>query len=684
MRKKAFYQTASLISIAAFGIAQVTPSSQAVFSHSVMVKDGEISSSFVFPETIEGLVTEIKVEMERVLTLREQAGIVYGKLEQAESSEQAITENHLAEILETAKASQEIANAKMNQLNTYYAQALLEVKDDESALDIYKVIEKNTLTATDLMDSMVKALKEIEEMANRTKVMIVAMIEAEAAALEKEMIAEIAKKALEGLASSNQSAEDILAKYGPDFDLDSFQGLTEELTKTETDLQKALEDAESYLNELKAYVDGTKEVASSDVLEEAKANYEKVQKEIESLKETMENTKTTNTEVQTKIEQEKQRQIEEAQRIEQERLKQEEEAKRAQQELENQSSPTAGDGTANPQPPVDGEKPNPENPPTEEKPNPDNPIPGGGGAQTPDAPPVEGNQPNPEDPPVEGEQPTPETPPVGEEQPDPNKPPITGEEPNPESPPTNGEDPKNETPPVNGENPGENAPPVDREEPGQNDQTDGDDIPNQPGRPNDDDSNSNNQDDNGSPDNPADDDGKTADEQTPAIKDENPNQEPAQDNSNTVPEATKEDNTDGEQTNTDEQTDAEEVQNEEVPSNHDESDQAMEATVSRNENSENNSSKNDTELIGQLTSASETIDRNIVASLNTTRMDPEFSSFESPVLNRREDDEQDDLFSGTPEIISPDVQRDIITMDNNHKVKINIRTYFWSKWNNKL
>lgn len=669
MRKKALYQTASLISIAAFGIAQVTPTSHAVFSHSVTIKDGEITSSFVFPETIDGLVNEIKTEMDKVQSLREQAGMVYGKLEQAESSEQAKSDNRLDEILETAKTSQEVANTKLNQLNIYLAQAKLEVIDDESAMNILKVIEDGTKNATELTDSMTIVIKEMEGMANQANDMIAAMIQAEAAALEKDMIAEIAKKALEGLTDANTNAADILAKYGPDFDINGFQTLTEEFAKSETDLQKALEDAKNYMNELKAYVDGTKEVASPDVLEEAKANYEKVQQAIDSLKETMDNTKQTNTEVQAKIEQEKQRQEEEAQRVEQERLKQEEEAKNAQQSSENQSTPGADGGPANSQTPVE-----------EENPPPDVPVSGGGGGgtSTPDKPPAEGDQPNPEQPPGGGENQVPDQPPVGENQPNtnqppieedqstPDKPPVTDENQNPETPPMNGEEPNKEIPPVNGENPDKNVPPATGEETGQNDQSENEEIPKQqPARPNDDDSQSNNQDDGGNPDHQSGDDGKNADQQSPVVNEDTTNQDNNGETVGNLTEATNEDDTGTELTNPDEQTAVEGTTIEGNSSNNKESTQATETTTTENGSSENNSSE--TQSTDESTSESESIDRDTLVAFNTTRREDEV-----------------DLFTLTPEFYNHDVQSDFVTTDNNHQVKINIRTYLWSKWNKKL
>ncbi|WP_458413559.1 hypothetical protein ACNQFZ_01275 [Schinkia sp. CFF1] len=672
MRKKALYQTASLISIAAFGIAQVTPTSHAVFSHSVTIKDGEITSSFVFPETIDGLVNEIKTEMDKVQSLREQAGMVYGKLEQAESSEQAISDNRLDEILETAKTSQEVANTKLNQLNIYLAQAKLEVIDDESAMNILKVIEDGTKNATELTDSMTIVIKEMEGMANQANDMIAAMIQAEAAALEKDMIAEIAKKALEGLTDANTNAADILAKYGPDFDINAFQTLTEEFAKSETDLQKALEDAENYMNELKAYVDGTKEVASPDVLEEAKANYEKVQQAIDSLKETMDNTKQTNTEVQAKIEQEKQRQEEEAQRVEQERLKQEEEAKNAQQSSENQSTPGADGGPANSQTPVEEENPTQNTPPASENPTPDVPVSGGGGGgtSTPDKPPAEGDQPNPEQPPGGGENQVPDQPPVGEDQPNTNQPPVGEDQPNTNQPPV-GEDQPNtnqppieedqstpDKPPVTDENQNPETPPMNGEEPSK-------EIPQQPARPNDDDSQSNNQDDGGNPDHPSGDDGKNADQQSPVVNEDTTNQENNGETVGNLTEATNEDDTDTELTNSDEQTAVEGTAIEGNSSNNEESTQATETTTTENGSSENNSSE--TQSTDESTSESESIDRGTLVAFNTTRREDEV-----------------DLFTLTPEFYNHDIQSDFVTTDNNHQVKINIRTYLWSKWNKKL
>ncbi|EKN68981.1 hypothetical protein P9E76_13935 [Schinkia azotoformans] len=613
MRKKSLYQTASLISIAAFGIAQVTPSSHAVFSHSVTIEDRGITTSFVFPETIEGLVNEIKVEVEKVATARELADSVYGKLEQAESSEQANSENNLGEIFETAKASEKTAIDKMNQLNIYLVQGKMEVIDDESAINILNVIEEGTQAATELLDSIVIMVKEIEEMKNQVNVMITAMAQAEAAALEKEMIAEIAQKALEGLMNANTDAAGLLTKLGPDFDLNAFQAFTKELVKSQADLQKALEDAENYVNELKAYIDGTKEVASPEVLEEAKANYEKVQQAIDSLKETMENTKTTNTEVQAKIEQEKQRQEEEAQKIEQERIKQEEEAKKAQQELESQSAPAAGGGSSNP-----------ETPPAEQVPNPEVPTTGedGGGAPNPDQPPVGGEEQNPSTPPEDGEQPNPDQPPVEEVQPNPDQPPVAGEE-----------------PPV--------TPPSNEEGQDQNDQSDGG-IENQPARPNDEDSQSGNEDDI-NPDPSANDNEHPEAEQPPNSNQNNPTDKDGQDVSSNDTEETKETET---------------ISSEETTT--------AEATPNGDE----------TQSTGQSTSGSESIERDTVASLNAIKMEQDFYSFESLILNRR--DEENDLFDGTAEIFSHDVQKDIITMDNNHKVKINIRTYLPSKWNKRL
>ncbi|MEC1772988.1 hypothetical protein [Schinkia azotoformans] len=593
MRKKALYQTASLISIAAFGIAQVTPSSHAVFSHSVTIEDRGITTSFVFPETIEGLVNEIKVEVEKVATARELADSVYGKLEQAESSEQANSENNLGEIFETAKASEKTAIDKMNQLNIYLVQGKMEVIDDESAINILNVIEEGTQAATELLDSIVIMVKEIEEMKNQVNVMITAMAQAEAAALEKEMIAEIAQKALEGLMNANTGAADLLTKLGPDFDLNAFQAFTKELVKSQADLQKALEDAENYVNELKAYIDGTKEVASPEVLKEAKANYEKVQQAIDSLKETMENTKTTNTEVQAKIEQEKQRQEEEAQKIEQERIKQEEEAKKTQQELESQSAPAAGGGSSNP-----------ETPPAEQVPNPEVPTTGEGG----------GGAPNPDQPPVAGEEQNPSTPPEDGEQQNPDQPPVAGEE-----------------PPV--------TPPSNEEGQDQNDQSDGG-IENQPARPNDEDSQSGNEDDI-NPDPSANDNEQPEAEQPPNSNQNNPTDKDGQDVSSNDTEETKETAT-------------------------------AEATPNGDE----------TQSTDQSTSDSESIERDTVASLNAIKVEQDFYSFESLILNRR--DEENDLFDGTAEIFSHDVQKDIITMDNNHKVKINIRTYLPSKWNKRL
>ncbi|MEC1695636.1 hypothetical protein [Schinkia azotoformans] len=593
MRKKALYQTASLISIAAFGIAQVTPSSHAVFSHSVTIEDRGITTSFVFPETIEGLVNEIKVEVEKVATARELADSVYGKLEQAESSEQANSENNLGEIFETAKASEKTAIDKMNQLNIYLVQGKMEVIDDESAINILNVIEEGTQAATELLDSIVIMVKEIEEMKNQVNVMITAMAQAEAAALEKEMIAEIAQKALEGLMNANTGAADLLTKLGPDFDLNAFQAFTKELVKSQADLQKALEDAENYVNELKAYIDGTKEVASPEVLKEAKANYEKVQQAIDSLKETMENTKTTNTEVQAKIEQEKQRQEEEAQKIEQERIKQEEEAKKTQQELESQSAPAAGGGSSNP-----------ETPPAEQVPNPEVPTTGEGG----------GGAPNPDQPPVAGEEQNPSTPPEDGEQPNPDQPPVAGEE-----------------PPV--------TPPSNEEGQDQNDQSDGG-IENQPARPNDEDSQSGNEDDI-NPDPSANDNEQPEAEQPPNSNQNNPTDKDGQDVSSNDTEETKETAT-------------------------------AEATPNGDE----------TQSTDQSTSDSESIERDTVASLNAIKVEQDFYSFESLILNRR--DEENDFFDGTAEIFSHDVQKDIITMDNNHKVKINIRTYLPSKWNKRL
>lgn len=593
MRKKALYQTASLISIAAFGIAQVTPSSHAVFSHSVTIEDRGITTSFVFPETIEGLVNEIKVEVEKVATARELADSVYGKLEQAESSEQANSENNLGEIFETAKASEKTAIDKMNQLNIYLVQGKMEVIDDESAINILNVIEEGTQAATELLDSIVIMVKEIEEMKNQVNVMITAMAQAEAAALEKEMIAEIAQKALEGLMNANTGAADLLTKLGPDFDLNAFQAFTKELVKSQADLQKALEDAENYVNELKAYIDGTKEVASPEVLKEAKANYEKVQQAIDSLKETMENTKTTNTEVQAKIEQEKQRQEEEAQKIEQERIKQEEEAKKTQQELESQSAPAAGGGSSNP-----------ETPPAEQVPNPEVPTTGEGG----------GGAPNPDQPPVADEEQNPSTPPEDGEQQNPDQPPVAGEE-----------------PPV--------TPPSNEEGQDQNDQSDGG-IENQPARPNDEDSQSGNEDDI-NPDPSANDNEQPEAEQPPNSNQNNPTDKDGQDVSSNDTEETKETAT-------------------------------AEATPNGDE----------TQSTDQSTSDSESIERDTVASLNAIKVEQDFYSFESLILNRR--DEENDLFDGTAEIFSHDVQKDIITMDNNHKVKINIRTYLPSKWNKRL
>lgn len=593
MRKKALYQTASLISIAAFGIAQVTPSSHAVFSHSVTIEDRGITTSFVFPETIEGLVNEIKVEVEKVATARELADSVYGKLEQAESSEQANSENNLGEIFETAKASEKTAIDKMNQLNIYLVQGKMEVIDDESAINILNVIEEGTQAATELLDSIVIMVKEIEEMKNQVNVMITAMAQAEAAALEKEMIAEIAQKALEGLMNANTGAADLLTKLGPDFDLNAFQAFTKELVKSQADLQKALEDAENYVNELKAYIDGTKEVASPEVLKEAKANYEKVQQAIDSLKETMENTKTTNTEVQAKIEQEKQRQEEEAQKIEQERIKQEEEAKKTQQELESQSAPVAGGGSSNP-----------ETPPAEQVPNPEVPTTGEGG----------GGAPNPDQPPVADEEQNPSTPPEDGEQQNPDQPPVAGEE-----------------PPV--------TPPSNEEGQDQNDQSDGG-IENQPARPNDEDSQSGNEDDI-NPDPSANDNEQPEAEQPPNSNQNNPTDKDGQDVSSNDTEETKETAT-------------------------------AEATPNGDE----------TQSTDQSTSDSESIERDTVASLNAIKVEQDFYSFESLILNRR--DEENDLFDGTAEIFSHDVQKDIITMDNNHKVKINIRTYLPSKWNKRL
>ncbi|HHY74889.1 MAG TPA: hypothetical protein GX497_17000 [Bacillus bacterium] len=405
MKKKALYQTASLLSIAAFGIAQVTPTSHALFSYSASIKDGQITSSFVFPETIEGLVNEIKAEMEQIETLKEQADSVYEKLQLAESSEQAISENNLDEILEAAKASQEIASNKVNELNIYLEQGQLEVIVDESATKILIIIEDGLETATELMDTITMLINEMEGMLNEANVTITAMIQVETALLEKEIIAEIAKKALEGVTTANGSAEDILVRYGANFDLDAFQSLVEALTNSETDIQKALKDADKYLHELKAYVDGTKETASPDVVAEAKANYEKVQQAIDHLKETMENTKTTNSEVQSRIEQEKQRQEEEAKRIELE-----EEAKRTQQELENQEPPAGGGGVSEPQeqpsaeddapnldaPATEGEEPNSEAPPQSEEEPKENPQ---DNVEIPDqqTPEKEANENNPKD-----------------------------------------------------------------------------------------------------------------------------------------------------------------------------------------------------------------------------------------------------------------------------------------------
>lgn len=660
MRKKALYQAASLISIAAFGIAQVTPSSQAVFSYSATIKDGEIVSAFVFPETIEELVSEIEEKLEEVEVLKEQAVSVYGILEQAENSAQATSDNHLHEILETAIASQEMADNKVMQLDIYLAQARLEVQEDESAMSLLKVIEDGMQTATELMDSMANIINEIEEMTNQANVMIAAMAQAEAAALEKEMIAEIAKKALEGLTDANTVAADILAKFGSDFDLNVFQSYMEELAKSEADLQKALVDAENYMNELKAYVDGTKEVASPDVLEEAKANYDKVQQAIDSLKETMETTKTTNTEVQVKIEQEKQRQEEEAKRIEQERLLQEEEAKKA-QELENQSSPAAGGGAANPQTPVEGEQPKPEIPPTEENPTPEVPVPGGGGGGTP----------NTGQPPVQGELPNPENPPVGEEQPKPGEPPMAGEQPNPNQPPVEGEQPKPDQPPVEGEEQNPGNPPAQGEQP-KPDQPD-QDIPKQPARPDDEDSKSEKE-DGSNPENPSDGDGKTESEQSPNDNDGNSTEGTKEDELKTETETNKFEDT----------TVTEESRNEEAtaPTN-DEAPQSSESTTA-NQDSENNSNDNEAQSTDNPSSGNESIERDSVASFNIARKEKEFYSIDSLILNRRDEDDDYALFAVTPEIMTKDIQKETITIDNDHKVKINMRPYLWSQWNKKL
>lgn len=603
MRKKALYQTASLISIAAFGIAQVIPSSNAVFSHAVSIKDAQITSSFVFPETIEGIVDEIRVEMEKVQAAMVLADSIYGSIKQAETSEQAINANSLDEVLKNANVAQENAIKKLNELNIYQAKAMLEAQEDESALKIQKIIEDAVKTATKITESMATLINEMKGIENQATIIISTMIQKEAAALEKEMIAELANKALEGLTNSNTLASEILAKYGAEFDLTAFQALTDELAKTETDLQSALEDAEKYLNELKGYVDGTKEVTSPDVVEEAKQNFEKVQQAIDSLKQTMENTKTTNSEVQLRIEQEKQRQ--------------EEEAKKIQQELQNQNPPeTSGGGAPSAETPRPVED-NPNTPPTE-VPNPGEPATGGGGTPNPDIPPANAETPNPNIPPANGDQTNPDSPPTGNDQTTP--------------------------------------------EPTQ----DGNQNTNQPARP---------EDENPDLTDQTDDENTGPEPDDPALGSEN-NDPNATETDETVTdsEITKEEETQTD-TTTKENTQTEAQSSEQETTGNNENTTAAEVSSASSSDFSQANGPDQSTKNNEPTSMSESISRETVASLNIVNNEKNTYLMSYPFINRRDEEYDDDLIYDTEDFISQEIESQVVTLNNSHQVKINIRTY---------
>ena len=643
MRKKALYQTASLISIAAFGIAQVIPTSNAAFSYSASLKDGQIEAAFVFPETIEGILLEINTQMEKIHASREQADIIYEKLAHAESSEQAISENKLDEVLMDAKSAQEAALNKINELNVYLAQAMLEVQEDESARNILTIIEEALKTATESADSMDVIIKEIEGMEKQATVMITTMVRAEAAAVEKEMIAELAKKALEGLTNSTTLASELLSKYGTEFDLTTYQTLKEELSISETDLEKALEDAETYMNELKAYVDGTKETSTPDVLEEAKMNYEKVQQALDTLKQTMENTRTTNSEVQARIEEEIQ--------------KQEEAAKQAQQELENQTEPAGGGGSENQAAPTEGEGTNPDTQPTQD---PEAPTSGsGGGAPTQETPPTSGEVANPEIPPTDGEVTNPDTSPVDEELTNPDTPPGDDEEDkNPDTLPGDGEQTPDPTPTEGQETDQETQPGQDNES--DQDSTDEDINQNQPARPEDE-----NQDTH--QDDASDDDSNNDNNQDDTVvEDQNHASQPAEsgqiDNEETV---STEDNN-----GTDISPDDETESNTEPEEGNIEN----ETSVAES-NRTNNVTADNTETTSEQISASQSITRDTVASLHTINNEKSYYSISNQLINRRDEEDENEISPNTKEDLNEDVQSEILTISNSNKVKINFRTY---------
>jgi hypothetical protein len=407
-KRKTLYQAASLVSIAAFGFAQVIPASQAAFSSTATIKDGQITAAVVFPETIQEILDHIKTERKKI---EEQKDFVDEKLAAtsgASSSGKAREyANEIDDVADEAAPILEAAYKKVDELENYLALAEVEAKKDESGEKVVELVEEGITTATEITDLMEEILEEIEDAANEADKIVDELVIAEKAAIEQQLIAQLSEEAMKSLTESNTLATDLLSKYGEEFDLDSFEKLTEDFSKSKAELQKALEEAEKYANELKAYVEGEKKTYSEEVLTDAKQNFEKVQSEIKSLKETIEKTKTTNTEALTKIEQEKQKQTEEAaakleeeRRLAEEAARLEEEKKKQveknQQEQDGQSGaptkqpeqerppveekqpdgefpPVEGEGTGEGTPPAEGENPNEEVPPTEEEPGEETP-----------------------------------------------------------------------------------------------------------------------------------------------------------------------------------------------------------------------------------------------------------------------------------------------------------------------
>ncbi|WP_428909044.1 hypothetical protein [Niallia sp. Krafla_26] len=277
---KSLIQAASLASIAAFGMAQVLPSSHAAFTNTETVIDGDISLSFVFPETIQELIKGIEEENQSIFKSKNLAVELLNSMMGAESSE--IARGYAVEIdklLENAIGVQKAISEQVNGLHThYYEKALKEAKNNQSTQQVLEMIEKEGLKPAEKitaeLENSIKEIKGIQEQANKK----VSNLEDN----EKLLITELTKKALESMNNSNNQAFQRVDKYKGDLNIIELQTLARELSSSQNDLQASIATAQQSIKDLENFINHPGKYTVV-VIEEAKQNLEKIKSNLKTL-----------------------------------------------------------------------------------------------------------------------------------------------------------------------------------------------------------------------------------------------------------------------------------------------------------------------------------------------------------------------------------------------------------------